>query len=120
MLTLMVVDSSDIVRKVAKRILSALNFDVLEAENADNAVAECFRNLPNVVIIDGHLEGAQDVITHIRSMPNGDQTRVYYCVIEADLKTMMAGRRAGADDFLQKPFDRQILTEKLGPIAAAA
>ena len=46
--------------------------------------------------------------------------RIYYCVVEADLKKMMMGKRAGADDFLLKPFDRKILTQVFGNLSAAA
>ena len=53
-------------------------------------------------------------------MPNGKSARIFYCVIEADLKKMMAGKRAGADDFLLKPFDRKILTSVFASFAAAA
>ncbi|MBP1848721.1 response regulator [Rhizobium halophytocola] len=117
---LIIADGSDIVRKVGKRILSELNFDVLEAPSARDALRACQTELPQVMIIDAGLEGAIDLITNVRAMPEGKEVKIYYCVVEADLKTMMAGKRAGASDFLQKPFDRKILTKIFSdnPIAA--
>jgi two-component system, chemotaxis family, chemotaxis protein CheY len=108
---LMIADSSDIVRKVAHKILSELGFDVSEAATARDALMACAKQLPNVIIVDSGIEGALDLITNIRSMPEGDTVRIFYCVIEADLKTMMRGKRAGASDFLLKPFDRGVLTK---------
>lgn len=117
---LMIVDGSDIVRKVGKRILSELGFQVVEAENAREAVARCTAELPSLIIVDSTMDDALEVISTIRAMPNGKSARIFYCVIEADLKKMMAGKRAGADDFLLKPFDRKILTSVFSSYAAAA
>jgi two-component system chemotaxis response regulator CheY len=116
----MIVDGSDIVRKVGKRILSELGFLVVEAETSGAAILRCQAELPNFLIVDATLEGALDVIAAVRSMPTGKSCRIFYCVIEADLKKMMAGKRAGADDFLLKPFDRKILTSVFSGFAAAA
>lgn len=117
---LMIADSSDIVRKVGKRILSELGFLVAEAGDHHEALSRCAAELPNFLIVDAGLEGALELIAGIRSMPEGKGVRIFYCVIEADLKKMMAGKRAGADDFLLKPFDRKILTSVFSAHAAAA
>lgn len=117
---LMIADDSDIVRKVGKRILSGMGFLVAEASNGLEALARCEAELPNIIIVDAGLDGALELIGNIRMMPQGKSVRIYYCVVEADLKKMMAGKRAGADDFLLKPFDRKILTSVFSAYAAAA
>ncbi|OLP44793.1 response regulator [Rhizobium oryziradicis] len=116
---LMIADSSDVVRKVAHKILSELGYEVSEASSAREALTTCEAQLPDVIIVDSGIDGALDLITNIRSMPGGTAARIFYCVIEADLKTMMRGKRAGASDFLLKPFDRQILTKIFDQRAAA-
>ncbi|MBB4952647.1 two-component system chemotaxis response regulator CheY [Agrobacterium vitis] len=108
---LMITDSSDIVRKVADKILSEFGYQVIQAASAREALLNCEAQLPDVIIVDSGIDGALDLITNIRSMPDGGAVRIFYCVIEADLKTMMRGKRAGASDFLLKPFDRKILTK---------
>ena len=117
---LMIADGSDIVRTVGKRILSELGFLVAEAGTAQEAIARCQTELPNFLIVDAGLDGALDLIATIRAIPNGISVRFFYCVIEADLKKMMVGKRAGADDFLLKPFDRKILTSVFSSLAQAA
>ena len=117
---LMIADSSDIVRKVGKRILSELGFLVAEAGSAQEAILGCQTELPAFLIVDSALEEAVDLIAAVRAMPNGKNVRIFYCVIEADLKKMMIGKRAGADDFLLKPFDRKILTSVFSGLSAAA
>lgn len=117
---LMIADSSDIVRTVAKRILTELDFMVSEAADAGEALQRCKAELPAVLIVDAGLEGALELIGSVRAIPNGEKVRIYYCVIEADLRKMMQGKRAGADDFLLKPFDRKILSSVFANLSIAA
>ena len=117
---LMIADTSDVVRKVGKRILSELDFLVSEAGDAREALVRCEAEIPDHLIVDAGMEGALDLIATIRAMPNGKDVKIYYCVVEADLKKLMAGKRAGANDFLLKPFDRKILTTVFGNRVVAA
>ncbi|TRL35903.1 response regulator [Rhizobium straminoryzae] len=117
---LMIADSSEIVRTVAKRILSELGFLVAEAGSDREALIGCQAEMPAILIVDAGLEGALDLISRVKALPEAKRVRIYYCVIEADLKKMMLGKRAGADDFLLKPFDRKILAAVFGAYAAAA
>jgi len=119
MQTLIIADSSDIVRKVGRKILSELGYVVTEAATGREAMTACDAQLPYAIIVDSGLEGALSLITNIRAMPDGKSVRIYYCVIEADLKHMMQGKRAGASDFLLKPFDRNSLTQVFGNREAA-
>ncbi|MCO5732065.1 PleD family two-component system response regulator [Rhizobium sp. SSA_523] len=117
---LMIADSSDIVRTVAKRILSELGFMVAETSSDQQALRACSADMPDVLIVDAHLEGALELITAVRALEGSERVRIYYCLIEGDLKKMMAGKRAGADDFLLKPFDRKILSAVFGTAARVA
>jgi len=116
----MIADTSDVVRKVARRILSELGFTVTDVADAQEALLGCLEALPNCLIVDAGMKGALELIASIRGMPEGKSVKIYYCVIEADLKKLMAGKRAGATDFLLKPFNRKILTAVFGNVAAAA
>lgn len=117
---LMIADGSDIVRKVGKKILSELGYQVTEAASGREALSRCERELPDVMIVDAGMSDALDLISNVRALPEGKAVKIYYCVVEAELKVMMAGKRAGANDFLLKPFDREILTKTFGDEAIAA
>lgn len=106
---LMIADGSDVVRKVGKRILSGFDFLVLEASSSLEALVRCEAELPNILIVDSTMDGALELIGNIRNLPQGKSVRIYYCVVEADLKKMMMGKRAGADDFLLKPYEIKVL-----------
>ncbi len=74
-MNLMIADQSDVVRKVAKRILTGMNFEVLEARNAAEATARCMSALPQFVIVEAAMDGALELIQFIRSVP-ATRTRV--------------------------------------------
>ena len=116
---LMIVDDSSVIRKVAKRILTGLDFLVSEADTAHQAEMHCQAELPHVLIVDATLPDALDLVASVRNMRGGSSVRIYYCLVEADLKSMMQGKRAGADDFLLKPFDRRVLTTTFGELSVA-
>ncbi len=68
-MNLLIADQSDVVRKVAKRILTGMNFEVAEARNAADATAQCMRALPQIIIVEAAMDGALELIQFIRSVP---------------------------------------------------
>lgn len=117
---LMIVDDSAVIRKVARRILSDLGFITLEADSGYQAEIACREEMPDIMVVDATMPDALEFIAGVRRSPAGKAVRIYYCLVEADLKSMMQGKRAGADDFLMKPFDRRILAATFAaePVAA--
>ena len=110
MLRLLIADESDAVRMIANRILTDFGFTVSESRLALDALAQCEASLPEVLIVDSALHGALELITTVRSMPMGKSVRILYGVADADLKKLMAAKKAGASDFLLKPFDKKVLS----------
>lgn len=117
---ILIADDSSVIRKVGKRILNGLGFMVAEAATAAETLRFCEIQMPDVLIVDASLDGALDLIANVRALEDGAKVRIYFCLVMADLKQMMAGKRAGADDFLLKPFDRSALAQTFGSLAAAA
>ncbi|WP_244598319.1 response regulator [Pseudohoeflea suaedae] len=117
---LMIADDSAVICKVAKRILGGMNFQVVEASNSSEALMMCEAQLPAILIVDAGMPDALSVIHTVRQMQGGEKVRIYYCTIETDIKVLMIGKRAGADDFLTKPFDRQVLEAAFAKYSLAA
>lgn len=120
MLRLLIADESEAVRKVAGQILEEFGFTIIESASALDAFSKCQTSLPNVVIVDSGLTGALDLIANIRNLPGGSIAQIFYSVTKADLRCLMAGKRAGATDFLLKPFDRKVLDAAFAAMGAAA
>jgi two-component system, chemotaxis family, chemotaxis protein CheY len=116
------VDDSPVVRKVAKRILSGAGLDVAEAGSGSEALAFCAAEMPDIVVLDGFLPDMEtvEVIRHIRAMPLGAHPRVLICLVEKDVGAIMRAKRAGAQGYLLKPFDRLSLLSRMQELAAIA
>lgn len=109
MLHLLIADKGKSDCDAACGLFSELGFAVTVCPSALDAVARCEASLPNIVIVDSALDGALELIAAIRLMANRRPVRMLYGVTEADLRKLMAAKRAGADDFLLKPYDIKVL-----------
>jgi CheY-like chemotaxis protein len=55
MRTCLVVDDSSVIRKVARRILEGLDFQIIEAEDGEKALDACKRGLPDAILLDWNM-----------------------------------------------------------------
>jgi two-component system, chemotaxis family, chemotaxis protein CheY len=115
MKTCLVVDDSNVVRKVARRILEKLNFEISEADSGQGAIDLCQQAMPDVIVLDYHMPGMGTVefLSTLRAMFHGKKTFVIYCTTENDTSDITRNIAAGADDYVIKPFDRESLRTKL-------
>jgi len=113
--TCLIVDDSRIIRKVARRIVEGLGFDVDEAADGAEALAYCATATPEVILLDWNMP-VMDGLTflrRLRAQPGGDQPKVLFCTIETDAERIREALEAGADEYVMKPFDGEILESKL-------
>ncbi len=111
----LVVDDSRVIRKVARRILEDLGFEVAEAADGVEALAWCRTITPHVILLDWNMPNMNglEFITQLRAEPAGDQPRVIFCSVENDLERIRQAMAAGADEYIMKPFDGDIVASKL-------
>ena len=55
MKTCLIVDDSSAIRKVARRILENLGFTITEAEDGEQALIVCRRQLPDAILLDWNM-----------------------------------------------------------------
>ncbi|WP_223385640.1 response regulator [Oricola cellulosilytica] len=118
----MIVDGSSVVRKVAKRILTAPLEHVYEAETGVAALAAIRGEGPDLVIVDSQLPDMDVVefVTKLRATSQIKQPVILVMMTELDLVVMMKAKRAGANDYLLKPFDREQLIQRVQEFGEAA
>ena len=114
----LIVDDSPVVRKVGNRILSDLGFSVVEAGTGEQALEYARRQLPDVVLIDwklGLMSGTE-FLEEFMKIPGCNETEILYCTSEIAIPEMTKAKRLGADAFIMKPFDHEVLKHKLTEI----
>ena len=111
----LVVDDSSVVRKVARRILEGFNLDVAEAGDGAEALVICERSMPDFILLDWHLpvmDGLEFLVS-LRNTDGGKRPKVVFCTSEVDVAQIAKAHRAGADEYMLKPFDRGMVEAKL-------
>ena len=111
----LVVDDSRVVRKVARRILEDLGFGVAEAGDGAEGLAWCRGAMPDVVLLDWNMPGMDglEFLKRLREEPGGAAPKVVFCSVENDLDRIREVLDAGADEYIMKPFDGDIVASKL-------
>lgn len=119
----LVADPSEIIRKVARHYLEQLSYEVLEADNAEEALELCRSNSINALILDWRLpdKTAVEFLTALRFSSEGTRRPlVIYATSENDAADISRAFSAGADTYLIKPFDKHAFMETLANAGLAA
>jgi two-component system, chemotaxis family, chemotaxis protein CheY len=115
MKTCLVVDDSKVIRKVARRILEELHFQIDEAVDGQDALNQCIAKLPDMVLLDWNMPimNGFDFLRKLRASTLTPQPIVVFCTTENDVSHIRAAMDAGANEYIMKPFDREIIETKL-------
>jgi two-component system chemotaxis response regulator CheY len=118
----MFVDDSSVIRKVAKRILGGSDLVVIEAASGRDALEMCDADMPEIIVVDGALPDlpAVDLIRRIRAMQSLVRPQILISLVELDVASIMRAKRAGAQGYLLKPFNRPQLLECFRTLKIAA
>ncbi|HLI10713.1 MAG TPA: response regulator [Alphaproteobacteria bacterium] len=114
MKTCLVVDDSKVVRLVARRILEGLNFEITEAADGKMAMDACRERMPDAILLDWNMPvmNGLEFLKTLRGTSGGDQPVVVFCTTENDLTHIQEALAAGADEYIMKPFDSEIIQAK--------
>jgi two-component system chemotaxis response regulator CheY len=114
----LVVDDSRVVRKVARKILEELHFTCSEADDGKQAMEACAREMPNAILLDWNMPvmNGIDFLRRLRKMSGGDAPKVVFCTTENDLAHIQEALSAGANEYIMKPFDSDIIQTKFAQI----
>jgi two-component system, chemotaxis family, chemotaxis protein CheY len=114
MKTCLVVDDSSVIRKVARRILEGMQFEISEAEDGEQALDICRSGLPDVVFLDLNMPRMDGMtfLREMRNLPGGLRPKVVFCTTEHDARYINRALDAGADEYIIKPFDKEIVEAK--------
>ncbi|HOP17344.1 MAG TPA: response regulator [Gammaproteobacteria bacterium] len=103
----LIVDDNAGLRKLIRLTLKTAGFQLLEAENGDDALRMTKSHLPDFVLLDVMMPGSMDgyqVCSAIKNDPSLRHVRVFILSARAQQADLDAGRQAGADHYLVKPF----------------
>lgn len=110
----LVVDDSRVTRKVARRILEELSFQVTEAHDGAEALDSCRKDMPDAILLDWNMPVMDGLsfLKQLRKSEGGKAPVVVFCTTENDLEHITDALTEGASEYIMKPFDAEILHAK--------
>jgi two-component system chemotaxis response regulator CheY len=112
----LVVDDSRVIRRLLGDMLRQIGFEVSEAVNGHEALDFLEReNDPDVVLVDWNMPVMTgiDFVKAVRSDDRYKDLRLMMVTSETELKHMQAALDAGANEYVTKPFVKEMIAEKL-------
>lgn len=103
-------------RSILTAILSDLDFEVEQAEDAERAAQLVATDHDfELALVDWNLPGMNglELVRHIRANPALSGVRLMMVTTETEIDRVREALEAGADEYIMKPFDREMLLEKL-------
>ncbi len=115
MKTCLVVDDSKVTRKIASKMLVKIGFEVSESENGEVALDQCARKMPDIILLDWNMPvmDGMEFLKALRDTNLAPQPKIIFCTTESEFSKIEQALAAGADEYIMKPFDQEVLSTKL-------
>ncbi len=119
----LVVDDSRAIRTIISRILKELEFEVLEAGHGQEALERLVQSGPvDLMLIDWNMpvmDGFQ-LLCAVRASTAWTAVPIMMVTTETEMTQMTRALEAGANEYLMKPFTREVLRDKLAILGVIA
>jgi two-component system chemotaxis response regulator CheY len=113
----LVVDDSRTIRIILRRILAEIGYEVCEAANGREAlrVMDAEKDTVSLVLADWNMPemNGLELVRELRQRPEFSKLKIVMVTTEAELGHMTSALQAGANEYVMKPFTKEILREKL-------
>jgi DNA-binding response OmpR family regulator len=112
---LLVVDDVEANRSVIRRRLERLGYSVSCADGGEAALKSIELSAPDLVLLDYMMPAMNgiDVLREIRTNSRCSDVPVIMLTARADAQTVVASLEAGADDYVSKPIDFDVLAARI-------
>jgi signal transduction histidine kinase/ligand-binding sensor domain-containing protein/DNA-binding response OmpR family regulator len=112
--TLLLVDDDEQMRSYLSKIFSE-KFTVYEAENGEEGVHLAYQYRPDIIISDVKMPGMSgiDFCRTVKEEPSLSHIPVILVTAESSLEKKLEGVEGGADDYITKPFEKELLEGKV-------
>ena len=112
----LIIDDSRAMRSILVGILDEAGFDTVPVADAEEALAllDSDRDF-ELALVDWNLPAMSglELVVALRKIPNLEDLRLMMVTTETELERVREALDSGADEYIMKPFDKEMLLEKL-------
>jgi DNA-binding NtrC family response regulator len=101
----LVVDDNEVFRRPLQRALEAAGFEVVAVSSAEDALEVLHASTVDVLLTDHRLPGMDGVQLITRIKATHPALAIIVMTAYGTIESAVEARRAGADDYLEKPFE---------------
>ena len=114
---LLVIDDSDQIRWFLKHVFNK-EYQILEARNGQDGINVALKEEPDLILCDVMMpvKDGYETCRKIKNDPKMAQTPVVMLTAKVESEDVITGIEAGADDYITKPFDVEILRSKINSL----
>lgn len=114
---LLVIDDSDQIRWFLKHVFNK-EYQILEARNGQDGINVALKEEPDLILCDVIMpvKDGYETCREIKNDPKMAQTPVVMLTAKVESEDVITGIEAGADDYITKPFDVEILRSKINSL----
>jgi two-component system chemotaxis response regulator CheY len=112
----LIIDDSRAIRSILRVILRQVGFDVTEASHGREGLDRLEQmDLPDVAFVDWNMPEMNGLafVRAVRAEPRFAALRLMMITTENDREKMSSALDAGADEYVMKPFTKEVILEKL-------
>lgn len=117
-MNILVVEDNDELRELVVDVLKDQDMNVWEAQNGGAAIKALSAGVPDLILLDQHLPDmlGTEVLQAFKVHPIAKHSPVIFVSGKDDQKTITTALDNGADDYITKPFDNDILVSRVNAV----
>lgn len=111
----LIVDDTELNRKVVKTVLLSQGFEVLEAEDGEQALSMATEMLPDIILMDVQLPkmDGYEVARRLRAQPETQNLPIIALTAHAMAGESERAREAGCNGYMSKPINTRTLVDEI-------
>jgi len=117
-----IVDDSKAIRMILSKTLEEVGFEVCQASNGEEALSVFERENGSIslALVDWNmpLMNGLEFVRRLRSDPRYASVRLMMVTTETEVEQMVQALEAGANEYVMKPFTKEIIADKLRLLGA--